>query len=239
MASVRVGISAVPRDVKTGYGPDLADTAAAGMVRGIAAAGAVPFVLPVVDAALAAAQLEPLDALVLSGGQDLDAELRGRRRHPASTWLDPRRDVHERALAQAAFAGGIPVLGICRGLQLVVDLLGGRLVDHLGGHDAGTGDAAAGHPVELDGDGVLAAAGRRFQVNTLHHQAVATVPDGLRVVAHAPDGTVEAVEGTVDGTLFAGVQWHPELMLDGAGGQPLFDALAAAAASHAVRRVGG
>lgn len=221
----RVGISAVPRDVTTGYGPDRADTAAAGMVRGVVAAGGVPLVLPVVDARASAAQVEPLDALVLSGGQDLDAELMGRERHPLSTWLDPARDLHERALAEAAFAAGIPVLGICRGLQLAVELLGGELVDHLEGHDTGSGDPALGHAVDVAADTALVlATGPRPQVNTIHHQAVAAVPAGLRVTGRAPDGTIEAVEGHTASS-FLGVQWHPELMLDHPAGQPVFDAL--------------
>jgi putative glutamine amidotransferase len=190
-------------------------------------------VLPVVEAGAAAAQLRRLDGLVLSGGQDLDAELRGRARHPASTWLDPDRDRHEGALLRRAVDRGLPVLGICRGMQLVADALGGALCHHLDGHDSGSGDAAAGHTVAVAPGSALAAAvgAESIRVNTIHHQAVERLPDGLRVVARAGDGTLEAAEGRAGGSWFLGVQWHPELMLGMPGGQDVFDALVAACAS--------
>jgi putative glutamine amidotransferase len=227
-----VGITAVPRDVTTGYGPDRADTASRGMVAGVLRAGGVPVVLPVIDGAFAARQIRALDALVLSGGQDLDAEIRGRTRHPASTWIDTARDHHEAALLQAALANGTPILGICRGLQLVVDALGGRLHDHIEGHDSGSGDVRAGHALAVSpGSGLaraLAGADPTW-VNSIHHQAIETLPEALVCVARAPDGTLEAAEGQIGSSWFTGVQWHPELMLDQPGGQDVFDALVAQA----------
>jgi putative glutamine amidotransferase len=225
-----VGITAVPRDVTTGYGPDRADTASRGMVAGVLRAGGVPVVLPVIDDAVAPRQIRGLDALVFSGGQDLDAEIRGRARHPASTWIDTARDRHEGAILQAALANGTPILGICRGLQLVVDALGGRLHDHIDGHDSGSGDVRAGHPLAVSAGSGLArtlVGPDRTWVNSIHHQAVETLPDGLVCVARAPDGTLEAAEGHVGRSWFLGVQWHPELMLDQPGGQEVFDALVA------------
>lgn len=231
-----IGITAVPRDVTTGYGPDRADTASRGMVAGVVRAGGVPVVLPVVERALAARQLDGVHGLVLSGGQDLDAALRGEARHPASRWLDADRDRHEVALLRAAMEHGTPILGICRGLQLAVDVLGGRLVAHLDGHDSGTRDLASGHSVSVRAGSHLAAAvdAATIRVNSLHHQAIEQLPAALRSVARAEeDGTLEAAEGQAGRSWFLGVQWHPELMLDEPGGQCLFDALAARAADRA------
>jgi putative glutamine amidotransferase len=220
-----IGISAIPRDVATGYGPDRADTVARGMVAGVVRAGGVPLVLPVVDEDLAVEQAQVLDGLLLSGGQDLDAELRGEERHPASTWLDPARDRHEAALLRAALDRGIPILGICRGLQLVAHELGGTLLGHVDGHDSSRADPGAGHDVALaDGSRLARALGAgSARVNSIHHQVVERLPSGLACVAQAADGTVEAAEGSVGRSRFLGVQWHPELMLDYRGGQDVFD----------------
>lgn len=227
----RIAVTAIPRVVPTAYGRRDADTVERGLVRGVVDAGGVPLVIPVVPAALAASQLGGIDALILSGGQDLDAELFGGTRHPASTWLDPDRDRHEVALFHAARASAIPILGICRGLQLAAAATGGRLAPHIEGHDAGERYGELRHPVRLDGPSALRSAlgdVDELVVNTIHHQAVDAAPEAWRVVARADDGTIEATEAT-DGGWLLGVQWHPELILDEPAGQPVFDALVAAA----------
>jgi putative glutamine amidotransferase len=229
----RIAVTAIPRVVPTAYGRRDADTVERNLVRGVVDAGGVPLVLPVTPPALAAGQLGGVDALILSGGQDLDAELFGGTRHPASTWLDPDRDRHEVALFHAARASEIPVLGICRGLQLAAAATGGRLAPHIEGHDAGERYREVRHPVRLDGPSALRSAlgdvdVDELVVNTIHHQAVDAAPAAWRVVARADDGTIEATEAT-DGAWLLGVQWHPELILDEPAGQALFDALAAAA----------
>lgn len=225
-----IAITAIPRLVQTGYGEDRADTVAQSVTGAVARAGGVPIVLPVVDPALAARQVATIDGLVLSGGQDLDATLRGEQPHPRSTWVDPDRDRHELALLTATLERDLPILGVCRGMQLVVASRGGELAAHIDDHDAGVRDADAGHSVTVAAGSQLAEAvgpDPELQVNTIHHQAVGRLPDGLRVSATAADGTVEAIEGTIGRSWFLGVQWHPELMLDERGGQPVFDALVA------------
>lgn len=225
----RVGITAVPRQVPTAYGHRDADTAERGLVEGVVRAGGVPLLLPVVAAELAAPQLAGLDAIVFSGGQDIDIAAFGGERHPASTWLDPARDRHEVALWRAARAAEIPILAICRGLQLSCLLEGGELIAHLDGHDAGDRHAEVRHPATVAPGLLRDAVGTdTLSVNTIHHQAVATPPPDWTVVARSEDDVIEALEAD-DGPWFLGVQWHPELMLDDpTAGQPVFDAVVAA-----------
>lgn len=223
-----VGVTAVPRTVPTGYGPDRADTATEAMVRGVLGAGAVPVVLPVVPPEVADRQLAALDALILAGGQDLALPVDGQ--DDGERWIDPARDEHEFAIWEAARKRGTPVLGLCRGLQLVNVALGGTLRQHVESHDAGSGHGAAFHPIDVrEGTRLAAIVGdrRRVEVNTIHHQAIADPAEGMRVSGRADDGTIEAAELDGDGPWFVGVQWHPELMLDSPAGQPLFDALVA------------
>jgi putative glutamine amidotransferase len=223
-----VGISAIPRTVPTGYGPDQADTVAQSVSAAIVAAGGTPIVLPVVPAAVAAEQVRALDALVLSGGQDLSgARLHGEL--PATApWADGDRDAHEFAVWATASEQGLPILGLCRGLQLANVALDGTLFAHLDGHDAGPEEIGM-HSITVCEGTILAAATAhaRLQVNTIHHQAIADLAEGLEVSARAPDGTIEAAERRKP--WFVGVQWHPELMLGRPGGQDLFEALVAVA----------
>lgn len=147
--------------------------------------------------------------LLLPGGGDLDPALYGAPNagsHPG----DPEQDRLELALTWEFLAAGKPVLGICRGLQVVNVALGGTLVQDLPGHSQREGIDRI-HPVTA-AEGALAAAlwGRRFWVNSAHHQAAAQPGTGLRITARADDGTVEALEG---GALPVwAFQWHPERM---------------------------
>ncbi len=161
------------------------------------------------------------DGLILSGGGDVDPSFYGGdRRHPALSGVDTTRDLNEIALLERALGRGIPVLGICRGAQLINVASGGSLfqdlslergatVSHQGREDRL--DKAI-HPVEVSPDSRLAAllgeAGE-VRVNSAHHQGIDRVGDGLEVVARAGDGLIEAVEGVGD-TPLVGVQWHPE-----------------------------
>ena len=233
----RIAISSVPRDVPTGYGGDRADTVAAGVVAGVVAAGGVPLLLPVVDPELAPEQLEGVAGLLLAGGQDLalpETDVGGER------WIDPNRDRHEFALWQEARRRGLPVLGLCRGLQLVNVALGGALEPHVDGHDAGDEHATRLHPVTARAgsrlDGLLPEP--TIEVNTIHHQTVRTLGAGLVASGHALDGTIEAAESSAGAQWFLGVQWHPELILGLPAGQPLFDGLIDAAGGDGGDRAG-
>lgn len=205
----------------------------------VAYAGAVPVLLPPLggprSASAAVASVAPLDALVLAGGPDIDPPRYGARKQPATTEVRPERDAWELALLAAALERDIPVLGICRGAQLLNVARGGTLHQHLPddvGH-AGHRPAPAQYgPIEIALDpealpGRLL--GRRICVPCYHHQAIDKVGAGLSVTGRALDGTVEAVQLT--GRRFVvGVQWHPEQDND----RRLFDALIAAACVGAI-----
>ena len=167
------------------------------------------------------------DALVLPGGGDLHPRLYGQRLCGAED-IDEARDARELALAEAFLRRGLPVFGICRGLQLLNVFFGGTLHQHIEGHSRREGCDRL-HPVCAEGGLLCALYGPRFTVNSAHHQAVDRLGAGLRVLARADDGTVEALaHGHLP--VFA-VQWHPERLCgalfrpDAANGALLFDAL--------------
>jgi putative glutamine amidotransferase len=141
-----------------------------------------------------------VDGVCLTGGPDVSPGFGGTPGAAADPDLDPGRDEFELALVARAVQLGTPLLGICRGVQVIAVALGGRLQDHVDGHGSGTWGSAA--------KSVLAGA---RSVNSFHHQAVADPGARLEVTAWAVDGTVEAVEG-VEGARILGVQWHPELL---------------------------
>ena len=184
-------------------------------VDAVVAAGGTPVVLPILAPADAPGMLDRLDGLLLSGGADVEPAAYGADAHPAVYGVDPARDAWELALARAAT---VPVLGICRGSQVLNVAAGGTLVQHLADVTAET-HRDADRSGELVHD-VRVVPGSRLHavvgglgvgVNTLHHQAVDSVGAGLVVSATAPDGTIEAVEGAGE-RLVLGVQWHPELL---------------------------
>lgn len=204
----------------------------------VIAAGGLPILLAPVDAADVAALLDALDGLVLTGGRDYDPAAYGQARHPATQLIDPRRHEFDLALARTALARGMPVLGICAGAQLLNIALGGTLVQHIPdafgaavNHQWGGGEEPF-HDIEVAPGSRLAAivGNGRLSVNSSHHQAVDAVGRGLHIVARAPDGVPEAIEGQGEEDGFTlGVQWHPERMPARPDQMALFRALAAAA----------
>ncbi len=171
----------------------------------VVAAGGIPLPLPW---GVAAEHLVGLvDGLVLSGGEDLDPARSGAGSAGA---VDAARDAQELDLLAAALRAGLPVLGICRGLQLVNVAHGGTLQDGLDAHDRRTEPfTSCGHDVScLPGTVAAALYGPRTAVNSVHRQGIATLGAGLQAVAHAPDGLVEAVADPARALL--AVQWHPE-----------------------------
>jgi putative glutamine amidotransferase len=161
-----------------------------------------------------AATLDGADGLCLAGGADVDPALYGEPRQPETEPPDRDRDRIESALLRDALDRDLPVLAICRGLQLLNAVLGGTLAQHIEGHnhrklrDAHEIRIAPGSRLE----GILGTAG--YVVNSRHHQAAGKVAPGVLLAANAPDGVVEALE--IPGKRFAlAVQWHPEARMDG------------------------
>lgn len=156
-----------------------------------------------------------LDAMIFSGGCDIDPVHYGQMREDGCGRIDPRRDQIELALADLVLGRDIPVLGVCRGVQLLNVALGGTLRQDIAGHRVDeNSNEAVWHGVRLAPGSRLAqiAGSETARVNSYHHQCVDRVADGLVAVAWAEDGTIEAVE-MPGKRFFVGVQWHPEKSL--------------------------
>lgn len=156
------------------------------------------------------------DGLILTGGKDVEPSMYGETTPHPSVRCDPERDEMELRILRAFLSASKPVLGICRGLQLLNVFLGGTLWQHLPEDVGEHHESGAVHPVALAPDSVVGTLfGSRILVNSYHHQGVRTLAEDLRATAHAvvdrEKTTVEAFEH-VNGKILA-VQWHPERML--------------------------
>ena len=182
--------------------------------------------------------LDAVDALVFSGGSDLDPTLYGQQPHPQTDGVVVERDRAELELLQGALARDMPVLAICRGSQVLNVARGGDLVQHLPDvvgdeKHKHTPGAWADHDVEID-DGTRLGellGGDRAPVKSHHHQGFGRLGEGLRVSAHADDGTIEALEDP-DARFAVGVLWHPEAGED----RKLFEGLVREAAAYRAGR---
>lgn len=178
------------------------------------------------ERAVAALDRDDIDGLLLTGGGDVDPRLFGQRAHPRTYGVNETRDLVEFYALEVAGRRGIPVLGICRGAQLMNVEAGGSLKQDIPGHRS-TDHAA----LTIAGSNLRRTAGARFEVVSLHHQEVDKLGDGLHVAARAPDGTVEAVE-SLDGRVL-GVQWHPEMDAGSKQARDIFRWLVVEAAARA------
>ena len=218
-------------------------------VEGVTGAGGVPVVLPPTgNEGAAESVLHSLDGLLLSGGSDLDPGYYGEEPLPELGITLPERDAFEMALVGQALRRGMPVFGICRGMQILNVALGGTLYQDLPSqwnrdvlkHRQDTPKWQPTHEVMVtDGSYMAEVMGREMvKVNSYHHQGVKDLAQGLVATGYSSDGVVEAVEAeNLSERWLLGVQWHAEAMR-GAGPQQesLFEAHVSAAERHALRR---
>ena len=208
-----IGVTTYREQARFGAWNTSADLLPATYARSVEAAGGVAVLLPPQGAG-AADVVDRLDALIIAGGADVDPARYGAAPHPRTQTGRPDRDGWESALLDAAEAAGRPVLGICRGLQLMAVRAGGSLEQHLPdvvGHTehAPAPGAFGWTPIRTEpGSLVRQLVGDQLQVSCHHHQAVATHP-GFEATARAADGTVEAIEDP-ERAFWLAVQWHPE-----------------------------
>jgi putative glutamine amidotransferase len=234
-----VGLTSYLEQVQTGIWDVSAGYLPADYFEGVIMAGGIAVLLPPqpADPQIGASLLDSLDALVITGGYDLDPAAYGQQPHATTDQPRTARDVWELTLLQGALDRGLPVLGICRGAQVLNVAFGGTLHQHLPevightGHRAGNGVFARLPVRTVPGTRLAALLGETADASCYHHQAIDKVGDGLVVSAWDDDGVVEAVELPGDGFVLA-VQWHPEQTLDDLR---LFTAVVDAARSYAGR----
>jgi putative glutamine amidotransferase len=188
----------------------------AAYVRALTRAGLVPVLVPpLVAPAAACALLDRVHGLVLTGGEDVAPARYGAAAHPRLGETDPDRDAVELALVAGAMRRRLPILAICRGLQILNVALGGTLYQDLPSERPGPlahDDGAGRHAITIEPGSLLARAlaATRALVNTRHHQAVRDLAPALRATAWAEDGVLEAAESRDPGAWVLAVQWHPE-----------------------------
>lgn len=217
--------------------------------------GAVPWMIPLVheDEETLRAIYEELDGVFLPGGADIDPAAYHEERHPSCDRSDPPRDTVELAMVRWATQDRKPVLGVCRGLQLINLAAGGTLYQDLAAqrpsslkHDYfpfrdGKPRDYLAHDVEVtDGTRLAHATGAgRYKVNSMHHQGIRDLGEGLLVSAVAPDGVIEGVESPAEDHFLVGVQWHPEVLTDAdVRMRRLFDDFVSASAAYRETKLG-
>ncbi|WP_425058969.1 Putative glutamine amidotransferase [Sporomusa carbonis] len=212
-------------------------------INAVAKAGGIPLLLPpVADSALAREQVMAVDGLVMSGGPDIDPLLYGEEPLEKLETVNPYRDEYELMIIKVADQLKKPVLGICRGIQLINVAYGGTLYQDMSLIDgcstkhfqSTTTRDALWHTVVIEPESTLAGIiGKEpLRVNSYHHQALKTVAPGFTVTARSKDGVIEAIEHQ-NGHFVLGVQWHPEML---AAKVPAMLALFAALVKEAGKR---
>jgi putative glutamine amidotransferase len=212
--SVRIGITAHLEMVGIDGGDAfLHYVASAPYVKAVRKAGGLPVLLPVLEPGDAASVLDMVDALIITGGGDVDPANYGADAEPELGPTDPVRDAADLAITRAAVESNIPTLATCRGIQVLNVAMGGTLVQHIDEHmrvDMYNEDV---HAVDIDPASRLATilGTEALGVNSMHHQVIDRLGPGVRAVAHNHDGHIEAIE--IDAApAVLGVQWHPEML---------------------------
>lgn len=197
-------------------------TLAQGYYMSVLEAGGTPVVIPSYDNEKALVSiLDTLDGLVLSGGADIDPDYLGEEPLDCIS-VNPRRDAQELVLVRLAVERQIPILGICRGIQMLTAALGGKLYQDIKTqhgrpcieHSQTIARGLPSHDVKIEKDSLLHSlmGTETLAVNSFHHQAVKEVPQGFRVTAMSEDGIIEGMESTTFRPIL-GIQWHPECFI--------------------------
>jgi microsomal dipeptidase-like Zn-dependent dipeptidase/gamma-glutamyl-gamma-aminobutyrate hydrolase PuuD len=210
----------------TGNYEDLTCKLGRGYYQSVVAAGGVPVVIPpVADKHVIVNTLEHIDALILSGGGDINPLWAGEEPSPKLHGINQERDLPELLIARLAYNRQIPMLGICRGIQTLATAFGGKVAQDISDvatikHSQDADRSEPTHSVIIDEDSSLfdIYKSTKVMVNSFHHQAVSEAGDKFRVIAKSPDGIIEAMESSEFKSIL-GVQWHPECLEEGL---PLF-----------------
>jgi putative glutamine amidotransferase len=251
--SPRIGVTAALREETVSTGQNLLERfvrADFDYVNAVSEAGGSPVVIPPsISLREAESLLDGLDGLLLSGGPDLDPEYYGEEPRAELGTILPEWDALEMGLLGLALERRVPILGICRGMQILNVALGGTLYQDVPSqfgsaatnHWQTTPKYRVAHQVEVSEASYLAeiADGGTFEVNSYHHQGIKGLADALKVAARSADGVIEAVESRdFSERWLVGVQWHPEGLRDSdPEHRSLFDAHVDAAERHALLRV--
>lgn len=220
----------------TGNYEDLTCKLGRGYYQSVVAAGGVPVVIPpVADKHVVINTLEHVDALILSGGSDINPLWAGEEPSPKLHGINQERDLSELLIARLAYNRQIPMLGICRGIQTLATAFGGKVAQDISDvatikHSQDADRSEPTHTVIVDEESQLfdIYKSAKLMVNSFHHQAVAEAGDKFKVVAKSPDGIIEAMESSEFKSIL-GVQWHPECLEEGL---PLFQWLVNEAKSY-------
>ena len=237
MAAPLIGLTTYREQAAWGVWHQRADVLPSQYAAAVTATGGIPVLLPPVEVPGAAdLVVARLDGLVISGGADVDPQRYDAAPHPATTGWRPDRDAWELALLDAASAVALPVLGVCRGMQVMAVHGGGELEQHTpdvvghAEHSPGGDEFGVVSVATTPGSRVAGLVGPELEVSCHHHQSVRAHP-GFVAAARAADGTLEAMEA--EGERFCvGVQWHPETAED----VGLLAGLVRAAAAYAEAR---
>jgi len=231
-----VGITSYAQDARWGVWHVPAALVPLSYVQAVESAGGRAVLIPPSEEGIEET-LDALDAVIFSGGSDVDPELYGAEPHPETDVPHSHRDAGELALLHGALERDMPTLAICRGFQLLNVARGGDLIQHLpeavgnGKHKDVPGEFTH-HPVEVKPGTMLAGiVGEESRVTSHHHQAIGRLGDGLVECAWADDGTLEGLEDPTR-RFVVGVQWHPEAGEDKA----LFEALVREARRYRAER---
>ena len=190
-----------------------------GFSTAISKAGGAPFIIPINDASFAKDYIQTIDGLLLTGGQDVTPMLYGEEPRKVIGPTSPERDNFEVALIKEAIIQRKPILGICRGLQLINVVLGGSLLQDLSEDSSITIQHVQRSQPEFSTHSIKVKSGTHISeimannthVNSIHHQAIKDLGKGLTVSAWSPDNVIEAIEVLDDTQSIIAIQWHPEL----------------------------